>query len=310
MTNLNFSEKNKPEVFYLISPSYSGKSTWANEKKGELNAEIVSSDAVREDLWGDESDQREPNKVFEEVFRQVKELLLKGRSVIVDSTGLTVKNRLKFLDFIKNVDCRKIAVCFFVPFEELMHRLYKRERVVPESVVRRQLLTFQMPCEGEGWDDIWRITPYINLTTTKLEDILVEATHISHDNPYHKETIGAHCLAAAGHFLNTYDDNYLAANCAMFHDIGKPFAKVFKNAKGEPSEVAHFYGHECYGAYLIGLYYPNNTWWKVVANVVQWHMAPHIYGEKKLKQLEKRLGPELWDLVMKVHECDKVATIR
>lgn len=308
MTNLNFSEKNKPVLYYLIGPSYSGKSTWANEKKGELNAEIVSSDAVRANLWSDESDQREPNKVFEEVFRQVKELLLKGRSVIVDSTGLTVKNRLKFLDFIKGIDCRKIAVCFFVPFEELMRRQGERERVVPESVVRRQLLTFQMPYEGEGWDRIWRVSSKESIET--LEKIIYDALKLSHDNPYHKETIGDHCLVAGRYALDNFKERFLISTCAYLHDIGKPFAKVFKNAKGEPSEVAHFYGHECYGAYLIGLYFPNNIWWKVVANVVQWHMAPHIYGEKKLKQLEKRLGPELWNLVMKVHECDKAATIR
>ena len=308
MVNLNFLEKNEPVLYYLIGPSYSGKSTWANKYKKELKAEVVSSDAVRDELWGDENDQREPATVFEVVHKRVEEFLCEGKNVILDSTGLKAKNRLQFLESIRGFRCKKVAVCFFEPFEELMRRQSERERVVPESVVRNQLLGFQMPCEGEGWDRIWRVSPKGSIET--LEWIIYKALKVSHDNPYHKETIGAHCLAAAGHFLNNYDDNYLATICVKYHDIGKPFAKAFKNAKGEPSEVAHFYGHECYGAYLIGLYYPNNTWWKTVANVVQWHMAPHIYGEKKLKQLEKRLGPELWDLVMKVHECDKAATIR
>lgn len=189
-----------------------------------------------------------------------------------------------------------------------MRRQSERERVVPEYVVRNQLLGFQMPCEGEGWDRILRVSPANNETAKELTNILDKAKTLSHHNPYHKETIGDHCYNAGIYGLRNFD--YLTGICAMFHDIGKPFAKAFKNAKGEPSEVAHFYGHECYGAYLIGLYYPNNTWWKTVANVVQWHMAPHFYGEKKLRQLEKRLGPELWELVMKVHECDKAATIR
>ena len=167
-----------------------------------------------------------------------------------------------------------------------------------------------MPCDGEGWDDIWRVSWKASITGLfVLEDIIFKAKALSHDNPYHKETIGDHCLSARDYALDNFEEDFLVPDCAYFHDIGKPFAKVFKNAKGEPSEVAHFYGHECYGAYLIGLYYPNN-WWNTIANVVQWHMAPHIYGEKKLKQLEKRLGPELWDLVIKVCECDKAATIR
>lgn len=306
--NLNFSEKNEPVLYYLIGPSYSGKSTWANKYKKELKAEVVSSDAVRDELWGDENDQREPATVFEVVHKRVKEFLCEGENVILDSTGLKAKNRLQFLESIRGFRCKKVAVCFFESFEELMRRQSERERVVPEYVVRNQLLGFQMPCEGEGWDRIYRVSPATDESVMELKVILDKAQNLSHHNPHHKETIGQHCNVASAYAINNFDA--LVAICAKFHDIGKPFAKVFKNAKGEPSEVAHFYGHECYGAYLIGLHYPNNTWWKVVANVVQWHMAPHIYGEKKLKQLEKRLGPELWDLVMKVHECDKAATIR
>lgn len=305
MTNLNFSEKNEPVLYYLIGPSYSGKSTWANNLKEELNAEVVSSDAVRAELWGDENIQREPAKVFEVVHNRVKKFLSEGKNVILDSTGLQIKHRRQFLEFIKRVDCEKIAVCFFVSYEELIARMALRERVVSEAVIRKQLLRFQMPHESEGWDGIYRVG--VKSNGTVLEEIIHDAIELSHDNPYHKETVGNHCIAAANYAEKTFGD-YTSIICAQFHDVGKPFAKDFKNAKGEPSEVAHFYGHECYGAYLIGLYFPGG--WKTVANVVQWHMAPHIYGEKKLKQLEKRLGPELWDLVMKIHECDKAATIR
>ena len=37
--------------------------------------------------------------------------------------------------------------------------------------------------------------------------------------------------------------------CAL-HDIGKLYTKEFRNYKGEPTEVAHYYGHENLGAYL------------------------------------------------------------
>ena len=35
-----------------------------------------------------------------------------------------------------------------------------------------------------------------------------------------------------------------------YHDTGKLYTKEFRNYRGEPTETAHFYGHENYSAYL------------------------------------------------------------
>ena len=46
----------------------SGKTTKAKEIVAEEGAEYVSSDEIRKELYGDESDQTNPNKVFEIMF--------------------------------------------------------------------------------------------------------------------------------------------------------------------------------------------------------------------------------------------------
>ena len=70
------------------------------------------------------------------------------------------------------------------------------------------------------------------------------------------------------------DSNLLTA--MLFHDCGKPFCKQFKNNKGEDTEIAHYYGHENYGAYifiskLTFLDEDTNNLLEV-ANYIQWHM--------------------------------------
>lgn len=78
--------------------------------------------------------------------------------------------------------------------------------------------------------------------------------------------------------------------------------------EGVPDEVAHYYGHENYGAYLIGLCYPSskNLDWLTVANVVPWYMVPWRCGEKKKAAISNRLGDTITNYILKVHECDKV----
>ena len=37
---------------------------------------------------------------------------------------------------------------------------------------------------------------------------------------------------------------------ALRHDIGKPYVKAFIDSKGNPCEQAHYYQHQCVGAWM------------------------------------------------------------
>ena len=67
------------DLIMLVGVSYSGKSFYAEQLAKQTGAIIVSSDAIRGELWGDENDQRNPAKVFEVVHSRIHNLLKEGR---------------------------------------------------------------------------------------------------------------------------------------------------------------------------------------------------------------------------------------
>ena len=74
----------------------SGKSTWANQNKRE-NTIILSSDKIREELFGAEEIQGNPKQVFNLLYKRAEEALKQEKNVIIDSTNLSRANREKFI---------------------------------------------------------------------------------------------------------------------------------------------------------------------------------------------------------------------
>ena len=75
--------------------------------------------------------------------------------------------------------------------------------------------------------------------------------YIRHDNPHHSLDVFEHMRAVGDAAFN--DDRFIsitAIEAAYLHDIGKAYTKTWRNAHGEPSDVAHYYGHQNWGAYI------------------------------------------------------------
>lgn len=81
-----------PRLFILAGVPGCGKSTWSrNFFKDYL---IVSSDAIREELWPGESYNAERNEqVFDEFHKRLGELLYKGMDAVADATSLSAMAR-------------------------------------------------------------------------------------------------------------------------------------------------------------------------------------------------------------------------
>ena len=73
---------------------------------------------------------------------------------------------------------------------------------------------------------------------------------------------------------------------ALYHDCGKVFTQVFHNAKGEPTEEAHYYNHENVGAYDCLCDYSKTLLTSVLINL---HMKPYTWKLEKTKQKYKKL---------------------
>ena len=67
---------NKPIFYMMMGLPCSGKSTFAQKLAEEYNANIHSSDAIREELIGDINNQEHNNEVFHTLHKRIKDDLI------------------------------------------------------------------------------------------------------------------------------------------------------------------------------------------------------------------------------------------
>lgn len=283
---------NKPEFIMLVGLPGSGKSTLIKRYK---EYKVHSSDNIREELTGDVNRQDINNLVFKALHSRVKEDLLNGQSVIYDATNLNRKRRKAFLQELNNITCWKYCLLIATPFEVCLERNSQRDRRVPYDVIERMYKNFDIPWYNEGWDNIW-----VEYTDSKHKDVygdwssfILSTMDFNQESKWHKDTLGDHCLKTL-QFVITKEDELNCLNeaetkiAAALHDCGKPFVKVFKDSKGNPSEFAHYYNHENVGAYN-SLFYKKEEYTDdlLVAALIRYHMVLHFFKDWKPKTIEK-----------------------
>ena len=149
---------NTVDFVCLVGLPGSGKSYMAerlmaeHEKKGSPCV-IVSSDAIRGELFVDETCQDNPAIVFEEMKKRALMALENGTSVIYDATNLSRKRRMGLLKSIPaSIVCIKRCVIVWAKLDTCIQRDAKRERIVGEKVIMKMVKQFQTPWYDEGWE--------------------------------------------------------------------------------------------------------------------------------------------------------------
>jgi predicted kinase len=293
---------------------------------------VLSSDKIREELYGDESIQDNPEQVFKLMFERTVENLNNGLDVIYDATNLNRKKRINLLDGLK----RKVKhyfdkYCFVVYCDigECLQRNKLRDRHVPEDVIFKMLKSFEIPVDGEGWNKIeikYSTDPFVHYSNA----VNFFCGGLKHDNPHHLLDIDQHMYAAEYYLSNIYkppfnNTPYLPIHvkyATLFHDIGKSICKTYKNKKGEESEIAHYYNHANAGAYLsLGINFNNfqdetelgpinkftesNKYYMAV--LINFHMRPLEAWKESKKAYDKDcklLGDNMIYYLKVINECD------
>ena len=290
----------------LVALPAAGKSTYAkNLMKESPNVVIVSSDAIRKELYGSEEDQSHNQEVFNEVFKRTRAALANDLHVIVDATNLSRKRRIAFLKQLNN--CKKRATIFAIPFEICCERNNSRKRIVPQYAMDRMYRSFQPPHYAEGFDDI-QIVGSKDIDTMYIFKCEQENIKTSHDNSHHTFSCGIHCFEAELYIKNKYPNEVDLQMAARFHDVCKYKCKVFHNAKGEPTEEAHYYNHENVSAYDFIVHYFLMPPKRVIhiANLIANHMVFYA-GEQAMEKRRKLYGEKFWEDLKKIHEADLAA---
>ena len=294
------------KLIMLIGLPSSGKSTWSSKyMECHENTELVSSDAIREEVFGDVNDQSHNAEVFNIVHKRVVAAIKNGKDAILDSTNLSRKRRIHFIKSIP--ECEVRAIVFAIPFEECCKRNAARERVVPQSAMERMYRSFQPPHYAEGFDDI-QIVGDKDTDTMYIFKCEEENNKTPHDNPHHTLSCGEHCLEAELYIKNKYPNEVDLQTAARFHDVCKYKCKVFHNAKGEPTEESHYYNHENVSAYDFIVHYFLMPPQKVIhiANLIANHMVFYA-GEQAMEKRRKLYGEKFWEDLNKIHEADESA---
>ena len=314
---------NKPILYLTCGMPGSGKSTWLENHKEELDFIIHSSDFIRSEL-GDINDQSQNELVFNTLHKRVKEDLLNGKNVAYDATSLNRRKRLSFLREIQDIPCEKICVLFATPIEICKVNNANRERKVPEEVIDRMIRNFEVPCVQEGWNKVqivWWDWQSEGMKFDFHEDV-EKWRSISHDNPHHSNSIGDHMIKAWEYSWKNSDscsDSLLLDLSAYMHDCGKIKTKEFINSKGEPCDSAHYYEHHNVSAYE-SLFYLKDLFTEdaklndeeilYVSLLINMHMRPFLaYKDSdKSRERDRRLfGDNFMKDLDFLHMCDLAA---
>jgi predicted kinase len=127
-----------PSLVVLVGAAGSGKSTFA--ARWFEPSEILSSDAFREILTGDPSDQRATKTAFSIIHREVTKRLQAGRTAVVDATNVEPSARRQLVARARFAGVPSVAFVFALPRDVVLGRNAARPgRQVDEAIVERHL---------------------------------------------------------------------------------------------------------------------------------------------------------------------------
>lgn len=130
-----------------------GKSTLAESLTKTEKAVIVSTDKLRYQLTGSETDFSKDDQVFTQALYQIRLNLEECRNVVYDATNLTRQERKRVL---KVIPFGTHTVCYYrkVPLNLAIKRNLGRKRVVPVEIINRMFIKLKEPTINEGWDEV------------------------------------------------------------------------------------------------------------------------------------------------------------
>lgn len=302
---------NKPIFIMMVGLPGSGKSTIAQKLAEEYNANIHSSDAIREELSGDINNQDINDLVFRTLHNRIKEDLRNGTNCIYDACNISYQRRMAFLQELKNTPCEKICLLMATPYEICCEQNAKRDRTVPEHVIKRMYMSIDTPYWYEGWNDIWIIySDGADGSYHSVCDWVASVMDYNQHNSHHKLTLGEHCLKTFEYLNSIPVPFWEIRTAALIHDCGKIKSATYINSKGERTDECHYYNHQYCGSYD-SLFFRDVDDHLYVAQLIRWHMQPYFWekdnNEKLHSKYRKLWGEELYSDIMKIHDADKNA---
>lgn len=140
----------------MVGPAGCGKTSWAKSLNG---FEVVSSDAIRAEIFGDENAQFDPKRVFGEAYNRARGFLDEGKSVVFDATNCRPMYRKNVLYELGAHAGYVVGIVYKGSLEICLSRNLQRDRKVPEKVIKGMFygLSKEPPTIGEGFDALVKL---------------------------------------------------------------------------------------------------------------------------------------------------------
>lgn len=140
-------------IVLLVGIPGSGKTTLAQKLIGR-GYECLNADSIRKELYGDEAEQGDPQKVFTIFFKRLDEVLLRNADIVIDNTNLNFKHRKPILDRAIKAGYKDIQLWLLdVPLDVCLERNKARNRTVSEDIVANMFIELSRsgrPKKNEG----------------------------------------------------------------------------------------------------------------------------------------------------------------
>lgn len=311
----------------MIGLPGSGKTTATKYLKDEGYV-VHSSDAIREEFFGDEYNRDDNKFVFSTMFKRTKRDLEKDYNVVYDATNLSRKLRRNLINQLRKYAGRVEGMLMLRSYEDIIK--YNKKRNFPMDVLFNYIRYFNIPNKQEGFDEI-NVSAINNINTepyNETEDSyntvynfiksalkgefnkdLYPYLHLfnnyNQNTPYHSLTLDEHLQTVYEESLKFKDKEVTIA--ALFHDIGKTKTRV-ENKHGHSS----YYGHENVSAYMFLLlehkYNLSNRLYfdlEKVLDLISFHMRMHQLKTTKAKRkLIKEVGQDVYPHLCELYVCD------
>ena len=298
------------KCFVMCGLPASGKSWQAKKLAEEYDAEIFSSDSLREEMFGDVNHQTDNDTLFKELHKRIRECLVSEKNAVYDACNISYKRRMEFLKSLNKISCEKIAILMATPYEVCLELNAQRERKVPEHVIKRMYMSWNSPYWYEDWDDIQIVySEGAEGSYGGVGDWVESVMDYNQHNSHHSLTLGKHCLKTFEYLNSLPVAFWELRTAALIHDCGKPFCATYINGKGEKTDECHFYEHQHVSSYM-SLFFRDIDNHLYVAQLVQWHMRAYLaweHSEKAMQKDRKLLGETLFNDICLLHEADLAA---
>ena len=120
----------------LVGLPASGKSTFAQQLNQQMpNSVIISTDTIRQRLYGDEKIQGSWSQIEQIVIEQVRLAITYEQTAIYDATNVRFDWRSSFLDKVSDLNAEWIAWWIDTPVNVCKYRNKHRARQVPTEII-------------------------------------------------------------------------------------------------------------------------------------------------------------------------------